>query len=108
MMRRATAGWRSIVVPQGERVGEDPFAPGLRRPRRRRRGRSGRPVGALGGYRPGVNPNALYTYVESRAALERELVEPVLAESDIDLLSAAGLWLVAFAVRLLVLARREG
>ena len=39
--------------------------------------------------RLGVNPNALYTYVESRAALERELVERVLAESDIDLLSAA-------------------
>jgi len=40
--------------------------------------------------RLGLNPNALYTYVESRAALERELVERVLAESDIDLLSAQG------------------
>jgi TetR/AcrR family transcriptional regulator, tetracycline repressor protein len=40
--------------------------------------------------RLGVNPNALYTYVESRAALERELVERVLADSDGDLLSARG------------------
>lgn len=40
--------------------------------------------------RLGVLPNALYTYVESRAALERELVERVLAESDIGLLSASG------------------
>jgi AcrR family transcriptional regulator len=38
--------------------------------------------------RLGVNPNALYTYVESRAALERELVERVLAESEIGLLAA--------------------
>ena len=38
--------------------------------------------------RLGVLPNALYTYVDSRAALERELVERVLAESDIDLLAA--------------------
>ena len=38
--------------------------------------------------RLGVNPNALYTYVESRAALERELVERVLAESEIALLAA--------------------
>jgi AcrR family transcriptional regulator len=37
--------------------------------------------------RLGVLPNALYTYVESRAALERELVERVLAESDIALLA---------------------
>ena len=40
--------------------------------------------------RLGVNPNALYTYVESRAALERELVERVLSESDADLLSGRG------------------
>lgn len=39
--------------------------------------------------RLGVLPNALYTYVESRAALERELVERVLAESDIALLAAS-------------------
>ena len=38
--------------------------------------------------RLGVLPNALYTYVDSRAALERELVERVLAESDIDRLAA--------------------
>jgi AcrR family transcriptional regulator len=38
--------------------------------------------------RLGVNPNALYTYVDSRAALERELVERVLAESDVALLAA--------------------
>lgn len=38
--------------------------------------------------RLGVLPNALYTYVESRAALERELVERVLSESDIALLAA--------------------
>jgi TetR/AcrR family tetracycline transcriptional repressor len=30
-----------------------------------------------------VNPNALYTYVASRAALEREIVERVLGESDL-------------------------
>ena len=35
-----------------------------------------------------VLPNALYTYVASRAALERQLVERVLAESDIALLAA--------------------
>ena len=40
--------------------------------------------------RLGVNPNALYTYVESRAALERELVERVLSQSHADLLSARG------------------
>jgi TetR/AcrR family tetracycline transcriptional repressor len=37
--------------------------------------------------RLGVNPNAVYTYVASRAALEREVVERVFAESDIDLLA---------------------
>jgi len=36
--------------------------------------------------RLGVNPNALYTYVASRAALEREIVERVLADSDLSLL----------------------
>jgi AcrR family transcriptional regulator len=34
----------------------------------------------------GVRPNALYTYVASRAALEREIVERVLADSDVTLL----------------------
>ena len=37
--------------------------------------------------RLGVNPNALYTYVASRVALEREIVERVLAESDLTLLA---------------------
>lgn len=36
--------------------------------------------------RLGVNPNALYTYVASRSALEREIVERVLADSDVSLL----------------------
>lgn len=36
--------------------------------------------------RLGVNPNAVYTYVASRAALEREIVERVLAGSDLALL----------------------
>ncbi|HEY5116291.1 MAG TPA: TetR/AcrR family transcriptional regulator, partial [Nakamurella sp.] len=39
--------------------------------------------------RLGVNPNALYTYVASRAALEREIVERVLADSDLSLLDGA-------------------
>ena len=39
--------------------------------------------------RLGVNPNALYTYVASRAALEREIVERVLADSDLSLLAGA-------------------
>ncbi len=34
----------------------------------------------------GVRPNALYTYVASRAALEREIVERVLSDSDVTLL----------------------
>ena len=36
--------------------------------------------------RLGVNPNALYTYVASRSALEREVVERVLSSSDLSLL----------------------
>ncbi len=40
--------------------------------------------------RLGVNPNALYTYVASRAALEREIVERVLGDADAGLLSAPG------------------
>jgi AcrR family transcriptional regulator len=35
----------------------------------------------------GVGPNALYTYVADRAALERAVVERVLAEADLDLLT---------------------
>jgi TetR/AcrR family tetracycline transcriptional repressor len=34
----------------------------------------------------GVRPNALYTYVADRAALERAVVERVLAEADLELL----------------------
>ncbi len=37
--------------------------------------------------RLGVNPNAVYTYVASRSALEREIVERVFDESRIDLLT---------------------
>ncbi len=37
--------------------------------------------------RLGVNPNAVYTYVASRSALEREIVERVLAESAPDRLT---------------------
>jgi len=37
--------------------------------------------------RLGVRPNALYTYVASRSALEREVVERVLGESDLALLT---------------------
>jgi AcrR family transcriptional regulator len=40
--------------------------------------------------RLGVRPNALYTYVESRAALEREVVERVLADADLTLLDPDG------------------
>jgi TetR/AcrR family transcriptional regulator, tetracycline repressor protein len=35
----------------------------------------------------GVRPNALYTYVADRAALERSLVEWVMHEADVDLLA---------------------
>lgn len=43
--------------------------------------------------RLGVNPNALYTYVASRDALEREVVERVLAASEPALLAGpAGRW----------------
>ena len=43
--------------------------------------------------RLGVNPNAVYTYVASRSALEREIVERVFGESDLDLLTGpAGRW----------------
>ncbi|WP_395728390.1 TetR/AcrR family transcriptional regulator C-terminal domain-containing protein [Nakamurella sp.] len=37
--------------------------------------------------RLGVNPNAVYTYVASRNALEREVVERVFGETDLDLLT---------------------
>lgn len=37
--------------------------------------------------RLGVNPNAVYTYVASRSALEREVVERVFGETDLDLLT---------------------
>lgn len=37
--------------------------------------------------RLGVNPNAVYTYVADRAALEGEVVERVLSEADITLLA---------------------
>ena len=37
--------------------------------------------------RLGLNPNALYTYVPSRAALEKVVVERVLGESDRGLLA---------------------
>ncbi len=40
----------------------------------------------------GVRPNALYTYVASRAALEREIVERALADSDITLLDGEQPW----------------
>lgn len=40
----------------------------------------------------GVRPNALYTYVASRAALEREIVERVLSDSDIALLDGEMAW----------------
>ncbi len=40
----------------------------------------------------GVRPNALYTYVASRAALEREIVERVLGDSDTTLLDGEGPW----------------
>ena len=36
--------------------------------------------------RLGVNPNAVYTYVASRSALEREVVERVFGETDVDAL----------------------
>jgi AcrR family transcriptional regulator len=39
--------------------------------------------------RLGLNPNALYTYVPSRAALEKVVVERVLGESDRGLLAGA-------------------
>jgi AcrR family transcriptional regulator len=53
--------------------------------------------------RLGVNPNAIYTYVDSRAALEREVVESVLADSDVALLSGGAPWrtrIVDYAVSL--------
>lgn len=37
--------------------------------------------------RLGVNPNAVYTYVASRSALEREIVERVFAESELEVLT---------------------
>jgi AcrR family transcriptional regulator len=53
--------------------------------------------------RLGVNPNAIYTYVASRAALEREVVEWVLADSDIAALGGPAPWrtrIVDYAVSL--------
>lgn len=40
--------------------------------------------------RLGVNPNAIYTYVADRAALERAVVERVLAEAGLERLSPSG------------------
>lgn len=40
----------------------------------------------------GVNPNAVYTYVPDRAALEGEIVERVLAAADLAHLSGSGPW----------------
>lgn len=51
----------------------------------------------------GVRPNALYTYVGSRAALEREVVERVLSDSNTALLEGEGRWqhrILAFATSL--------
>lgn len=42
--------------------------------------------------RLGVNPNALYNYVDSRAALEGALVERVMAEAHLDLLAVGRPW----------------
>ena len=53
--------------------------------------------------RLGVNPNALYTYVSSRAELEKAVVERVLADAETDLLAGADPWrerLVGFAISL--------
>ncbi len=60
----------------------------------------------------GVRPNALYTYVASRAALEREIVERALADSDITLLDGEAPWqqrILAYARSLrTVLLRHPG
>jgi AcrR family transcriptional regulator len=63
--------------------------------------------------RLGVRPNALYTYVSDRQALERAVVERVLAEADVALLEGpAGSWrsrLSGYAVALrVVLLRHPG
>jgi len=59
-----------------------------------------------------VNPNALYTYVASRAALEREIVERVLADSTVTLLAGQDPWrrrVLDYAISLrLVLLRHPG
>ncbi len=60
----------------------------------------------------GVRPNALYTYVASRAALEREIVERALADSDVTLLDGEAPWqqrVLAYATSLrTVLLRHPG
>ncbi len=60
----------------------------------------------------GVRPNALYTYVASRAALEREIVERALADSDTSLLDGEQPWqqrILAYATSLrAVLLRHPG
>jgi TetR/AcrR family transcriptional regulator, tetracycline repressor protein len=63
--------------------------------------------------RLGVNPNALYTYVASRAALERAIVERALADSELSLLDGdPASWrrrVLAYAVSLRqVLLRHPG
>ncbi len=53
--------------------------------------------------RLGINPNALYTYVSSRADLEKAVVERVLGDAEVDLLTADEPWrdrLAAFALSL--------
>ena len=53
--------------------------------------------------RLGVQPNAVYTYVASRAALEQAIVEQVLAEADSARLAGEDAWherIVAYAVSL--------
>jgi len=63
--------------------------------------------------RLGVRPNALYTYVSDRQALERAVVERVLAEADVALLAGpARSWrsrLSAYAIALrVVLLKHPG
>ena len=62
--------------------------------------------------RLGVQPNAVYTYVASRAALEQAIVEQVLAEADSSSLADEDPWperIVAYAVSLRqVLLRHPG
>lgn len=42
--------------------------------------------------RLGVNPNALYNYVDSRSALEGALIERVMSDSNLDLLTGPAPW----------------